>query len=66
MKKHLLLAFFSSSVFLTSCVSSKVYKDLESQHAQLQDENRELSKDFDDLQTRNQKNEADLQRCKRI
>lgn len=44
----------------TSCVSSKVYKDLEGRHAQLQDENRELNRDFQDLQTRNQKNETDL------
>lgn len=60
MKKHLFLAFLSSSVLLTSCVSSKVYKDLESQHAQLQEENRELSQEFDELQARNRQNEADL------
>lgn len=60
MKKHLFLAFLSSSVLLTSCVSSKVYKDLESRHAQLQEDNRELTRDFEDLQERNRQNEADL------
>ena len=60
MKRHLFLAFVSSSLFLTSCVSSKVYKDLESQHAQLQEDNRELSREFEDLQERNRQNEADL------
>ncbi|WP_029037541.1 OmpA family protein [Salinimicrobium xinjiangense] len=60
MKKYFFIAFLSSSVLLTSCVSSKVYKDLESRHAQLQDENRELSRNYRDLQSRNEKNEADL------
>lgn len=60
MKRHLFLAFLSSSVLLTSCVSSKVYKDLEGRHAQLQEENRELSREFDDLQAANRRNEAEL------
>lgn len=60
MKRHLFIAFLSSSVLLTSCVSSKVYKDLESRHNQLQEENQELARNFDDLQARNEKNESDL------
>lgn len=60
MKRYPLIAFLSSILLLTSCVSSKVYKDLESQHAQLQDENRELSQNYEDLQSLNQKNESDL------
>ncbi|WP_029033952.1 OmpA/MotB family protein [Salinimicrobium terrae] len=60
MKKHLFLAFLSSLILLTSCVSSKVYKDLEDQHAQLQEDNRELSQEFDDLQVKHRQNEADL------
>ena len=60
MKRFLFLTFLSSSVLLTSCVSSKVYKDLESRHAQLQEDNNELSQEFEDLQERHRQNEADL------
>ncbi len=59
MKKLTLLSIFSSLV-LSSCVSSKVYKDLEGRHSQLQQENAELSKDFDELQAKNTQNEKDL------
>lgn len=59
MKKIALLTIFSSLI-LSSCVSSKVYKDLEGRHSQLQQENAELSKDFNDLQARNTQNEKDL------
>lgn len=60
MKRHLFLAFLGSTVLFTSCVSSKVYKDLESRHAQLQEDNRELSREFEDLQATNTQNEANL------
>lgn len=60
MRKHIFLAVLSSSLFLSSCVTSKVYKDLENRHAQLQEENSELSKDFENLQSKNRQNEADL------
>ena len=60
MKKYLFLTFLSSSILLSSCVSSKVYKDLESRHAQLEEDNRELSQEFEDLQARHRQNEADL------
>ncbi|MFD1094740.1 OmpA family protein [Salegentibacter chungangensis] len=46
MRKHFLLAV-TSAVLLSSCVSSKVYKDLESRHADLKRENRELQEDLD-------------------
>ncbi len=59
MKKVALLMVFSSFV-LTSCVSSKVYKDLEGRHAQLQQENNELTEDFRKLQAKNTQNEQDL------
>lgn len=64
MKKTLLLAFLSSSLFLTSCVSSKVYKDLEGKHADLQQKNTELSEEFQELSVRNRENEAELARLK--
>ena len=60
MKKHVLLTFFSSTILLSSCVSSKVYKDLEGRHAQLQEENAELNRNFEELRERNAKNETDL------
>lgn len=60
MRKHFFLTIASSCLFLTSCVTSKVYKDLEGRHEQLQEENRTLSKDFEDLQSRNSQNESDL------
>lgn len=60
MKRLVLITIFSSSLLFTSCVSSKVYKDLESRHAQLQEDNRELTRDYEELQTKNQKNKSDL------
>lgn len=60
MRKHIILAVISSSLFLTSCVTSRVYKDLENRHAQLQEENSELSKNFKELESQNRQNEADL------
>lgn len=59
MKKLTFLTILSSFV-LTSCVSSKVYKDLEGRHADLQQENAELSEDFRELQAKNTQNEEDL------
>jgi len=60
MKRNLLFALLSSSVLLSSCVSSKVYKDLEDRHAQLQEDNSELSREFDDLEAKYRQNENDL------
>jgi chemotaxis protein MotB len=60
MKRNLLFALLSSSVLLSSCVSSKVYKDLEDRHAQLQEDNSDLSREFDDLEARFRQNENDL------
>jgi chemotaxis protein MotB len=60
MKRNLLFALLSSSVLLSSCVSSKVYKDLEDRHAQLQEDNNELSREFDDLEAKYRQNENDL------
>lgn len=59
MKKITFLTIFSSLV-LSSCVSSKVYKDLEGRHSQLQQENAELSEDFNALRERNTQNKKDL------
>lgn len=59
MIKITLLAIFSG-LMLTSCVSSKVYKDLESRHAHLQQENSELSEDLHTLQGKNEQTLRDL------
>lgn len=59
MKKITLLAIFSG-LMLTSCVSSKVYKDLEGRHAQLQQEKTELSEDYHQLQEKNDQNLQEL------
>ncbi|GHA35792.1 cell envelope biogenesis protein OmpA [Salinimicrobium marinum] len=61
MSKKIILAFLSSTLLLTSCVSSKVYKDLEGRFNELERENNELSTEFQDLKERNAKNEQDLQ-----
>lgn len=59
MKKITLFAIFSSLV-LTSCVSSKVYKDLEGQHTELQQENAELKDEFQQFRTKTDKDFAAL------
>ncbi len=61
MSKKAIFAFLSSTILLTSCVSSKVYKDLEGRYENLERENNELSTDLEDLRERNAKNEQDLQ-----
>ncbi|MCL6218773.1 OmpA/MotB family protein [Zunongwangia pacifica] len=47
--KKTILAISGSVLMLTSCVSSKVYKDLESRHADLKRDNRELKSELDRL-----------------
>ena len=59
MKKITLFAIFSSLV-LSSCVSSKVYKDLEGQHTELQQENAELKGEFQQFKTKTDKDLATL------
>ena len=59
MKKITLFAIFSS-LMLTSCVSSKVYKDLEGRHAQLQEENAELSAEFQQFKAQTDKDITEL------
>ncbi len=44
-----IFAISGSVLMLTSCVSSKVYKDLESRHADLKRENRELNSELERL-----------------
>jgi chemotaxis protein MotB len=61
MSKKIIFAFLSSTLLLTSCVSSKVYKDLEGRYDNLERENSQLSTDLKDLRERNARNEQDLQ-----
>lgn len=60
MKKQFLISILCGSVAFTSCVSSKVYKDLEGRHAALQQENEALSADFAELQENFRNNEEAL------
>lgn len=48
MMKIKVLAILSAVLIMSSCVSSKKYKDLESRNADLQRENRQMSGDLDD------------------
>lgn len=57
MFRKLLLSSLLSSLLLSSCVSSKVYKDLEGKYADLQQENEELS---EELRSTTEKAEQDL------
>lgn len=57
MTRKFLLSALLSSLVVTSCVSSKVYKDLEGKYADLQQENEELSQD---LRSTKAKAEQDL------
>lgn len=52
MTRKFLLSALLSSLVLTSCVSSKVYKDLEGKYADLQQENEELSQDLRNTKAR--------------
>ncbi len=62
-KKSILL--LGCSIFLcTSCVSSKVYKDLESRHADLQRENQKTTDDLRKYKNSSEKFEEELARLK--
>lgn len=65
MTKKIIFAFLSSSLLLTSCVSSKVYKDLEGRYATLEQENSRLSSDLEDVTARNTRNEQDLDKLRK-
>ena len=58
MKKHLMILLISSIVM--SCVSPKVYKDLENKYADLKRENRRLIKQNEDIQSALTKANNDL------
>ncbi len=57
MTRKFLFSSLLSAILFSSCVSSKVYKDLHSKYADLQQENEELS---EDLQNTRKKAEQDL------
>lgn len=64
MTKKIIFAFVSASLLLTSCVSSKVYKDLEGQYANLEQENSRLSSDLEEMTASNSRNEQDLEKLR--
>jgi len=59
-----ILAISGSVLMLTSCVSSKVYKDLESRHADLKRENRELNSELDRLKSEHESLTAERDKLK--
>ena len=50
MKTFHILVFLITSLFLTACVSNKVFTDLESRYAELKDSHTLLKKKYDSLQ----------------
>ncbi len=61
MKKILFLPFLSSLFLLSSCVSSKVHKELEGRYANMEQENRELSEDLQQLREKSKSDYLALQ-----
>lgn len=64
MSKKIIFSFLSASMLLTSCVSSKVYNDLDRKYSDLQQENRQLSYDYNTLKEKNEANERELENLK--
>lgn len=62
--KNRILTIAITTVLITSCVSPKVYKDLESKYAGLKKENRKLSKENESLLGSNNKTENDYAKLK--
>ncbi|MGB1307617.1 MAG: OmpA family protein [Oceanihabitans sp.] len=62
--KNSILIFTLFTILTTSCVSPKVYKDLESKYAALMKENRKLSQDYENLSGANNKTENDYAKLK--
>lgn len=62
--KFKLIAVLSVLVLMTSCVSSKKYKDLESKNADLQRENRQMSGDLDKFRRSSEELEKELARLR--
>lgn len=61
MSKKLILAFIGSTLMLTSCVSSKVHKDLQGRYNDLEQENQQLSADLEEVRDLKARNEQDLE-----
>ena len=65
MYKKLIFTFLSASLLLTSCVSSKVHKELEGRYADLERENNRMSTDLQELRETNARIESDLENLRR-
>ena len=63
--KNRILTIAITTVLITSCVSPKVYKDLESKYANLKKENRKLSEENESLLGSNNKTENDYAKLKK-
>lgn len=60
MRTRRFLSLIFTTILFSSCVSSKVYKDLEGRHAQLQQENQQLAQDYARLQDKQKFTKEDL------
>lgn len=58
--RKLIFGILGSSMLISSCVSSKVYNELDDKYQDLQAENRELSEDLGALREENSRNVRDL------
>src|SRR5690554_1609402 len=59
-------SILSASLILSSCVSSKVYNDLETRYEDLRSENRQLTEDLGSLRKENERNARDLAELRQI
>lgn len=65
MPKKIIFCLLSATLLLSSCVSSKVYNELEDRYLDIQQENRELTDDLRDIRERNEANERSLEELQR-
>lgn len=61
MPKKIIFTLLSATMLLSSCVSSKVYNELEDKYLDLQEDHRELTEDLRDIRDRNEANERALE-----
>lgn len=61
MSKKLVLSILGAGFLLTSCVSSKVFKDLEGRYSDLQQENRDLNYELEQTREQSERELATLQ-----
>lgn len=66
MTRKVAFCILGASLILSSCVSSKVYNDLETRYEDLQAENRQLTEDLGAVRKENDRNARDLAELRQI